>query len=117
MSMRRMALAVTALAVAALGVVLTVVRWDDANKIAVVVSALTAVAAVGISVWAALPGGAAPTPPWRASQTGKAVAGQGSQANTGISAPAALASAPLQVDNTGDAEATGGDANSGIRIT
>ncbi|MFD4411117.1 hypothetical protein [Streptomyces sp. NPDC058475] len=117
MSARRVALMATASAVAVLGVVLTVVRWDDANKMAVVVSALAAVAAVGISVWAALPGGSSRGQGWQASRTGRAVASQQGQANTGISTPATSAPTVVEVNNTGDAEATGGDANSGVRIT
>lgn len=117
MSARRVALIATASAVAVLGVVLAVVRWDDANKMAVVVSALAAVAAVGISVWAALPSTSSPGPGWRVSRTGRALARQRGQANTGISAPGTSTPTVVQVDNTGDAEAAQGDANSGIRLT
>ena len=38
-----------------LAVPLIVLRWGSANKIAVVVSALAAVAIVGVAVWAAVP--------------------------------------------------------------
>ena len=49
---------VTCGVVAVLAVVLVVLRWDNANKVAVIVSALAAVAAVGVGVWTALSGGA-----------------------------------------------------------
>ena len=55
MGARRIVLMGTAGVVAVLAVVLVLLRWDTANKIAVVVSALAAVAAVGVAIWAALP--------------------------------------------------------------
>lgn len=55
MTAKRVALVVTCVVVAGLAVVFGVVQWDRANRIAVVVSALAAVAAVGVAVWAALP--------------------------------------------------------------
>ena len=72
----------TALAVAVLAAVLGVLRWDDANKVAVVVSALAAVAAVGVAIWAALPTSLSGKV-IRVSRTGRATAGPGGQANTG----------------------------------
>ena len=69
--------------VAALGGWFAVARWDDANKVAAVLSALGAVAAIGVTVWAALR-----TPPSGSSlvvsDTGRAVAGPGGRAITGI---------------------------------
>jgi hypothetical protein len=107
MSARRVSILITCLVVAVLAIVLVVVRWDDASRIATIISALAAVAAVGVAVWAALaPTGARA----RASKTGAAVArGRGSRANTGVTGPAGAA------EQTGDARAAeGGSANSGI---
>jgi hypothetical protein len=112
----RIVVAATAGSVAALAIVLVVLRWNDASKVAVVVSALAAVAAIGVGVWAALPsvsarGGAG------VSQTGRATAGPGGRANSGISGPAGSLPDALRAERTGDADASGGgDANTGIRL-
>ncbi|MFE3456557.1 hypothetical protein ACFXKD_03355 [Nocardiopsis aegyptia] len=86
---QRVVIVVTASVVAVLAVVLMVVRWDDANKIAVVMSAVAAVAAVGVGIWAGLPtrrsGGRL-----RVSRTGKATTGSKGSANTGLSASGGL---------------------------
>jgi hypothetical protein len=55
LSGRRIAAAATAAGVAVLAVVLMAMRWNAASKVAVIVSALAAVAAVGVAIWAALP--------------------------------------------------------------
>jgi hypothetical protein len=89
--------------------VFAVIRWEDANRIATMASALGAVAAVGVAVWAALPGSRAGQ---RASRTGKAVAkGKGSMANTGLTG----LGQPAQVNRSGEARAEdGGTANTGV---
>ncbi|WP_199561993.1 hypothetical protein [Micromonospora deserti] len=46
-------------------------RWDQANQVAAVVSALAAVAALGVAVWSALPSSAGAV---RVSKTGTATA-------------------------------------------
>ena len=105
----------TAGVVAVLAVLLVVMRWDSANKIAVVVSALAAVAAVGVAIWAALP--AVSGKGVRVSRTGRATAGPGGRANSGVSGPAGSLPDDMVVDRTGDADASnGGDANSGIQL-
>ena len=55
MSVRRLVLLLTALAVAALAVVFAWLGWDQAGRIATVLAGLAAVAALGVAVWAALP--------------------------------------------------------------
>jgi hypothetical protein len=112
---RRIVLLATAGVVAVLAVLLVALRWDSANKIAVVVSTLAAVAAIGVGIWAALPGVSGGG--MRASRTGRAIAGPGGRANSGISGPAGSLPAAVVVDRTGDAEAPdGGAANSGIQL-
>jgi hypothetical protein len=114
MSARRIALLVTCVVVAALGVLFAVSQWDRVARIATVASALAAVAAVGVAVWAALPGSG---PGVRASRTGHATAdGTGGRANSGVTGPATM-SGPVVADRTGDAQATeGGTANSGVDL-
>jgi hypothetical protein len=108
-------LLVTGLVVAALGGVFAVTQWDTADRLATVLSALAAVAAVGISVWAALPAAGRGTSV-RVVGSGKAVAGAGGTAVTGASGPAGSAPHQVDVQNTGDADASnGGDATSGAR--
>lgn len=112
-----MVLLVTGLAVAGLGGVFAAVQWDRANQIATLASALAAVAALGVAVWAALPSpGRVSTV--RASRTGKATANAGGAAVSGVSGPAGSTQGQVEVADTGDADASGGgDAISGIRLT
>ncbi|MGX7827879.1 hypothetical protein ACTG9Q_22605 [Actinokineospora sp. 24-640] len=100
--------------VAGLGGWFAVARWDQADRVAAIVSALGAVAAVGVAVWAAVraPQGASV----RVSRTGDATA-HGGQANTGVSGEARHLAGPVVAEKTGDAAASGdGDANTGIRL-
>jgi hypothetical protein len=116
MNARRSVLGGTAGVVAVLAVVLVFLRWDDANKVAVVVSSLAAVAAVGVAIWAALPA-VSGRGIW-VSRTGKATAGRGGRANTGLSGSPGAVSGESRVDRTGDAKAPeGGDANTGIDLS
>jgi hypothetical protein len=110
MAVGRVVLVITLLLVAALGAWFAVVRWEDANKVATAASALGAVAAVGVAVWAAM---RSPRPEGRVRVrgTGSAVARGGGSANTGV-----IGGGTAQVRNTGDAEADGGDANTGVRM-
>jgi hypothetical protein len=113
MGVQRVVAAVTAAVVAALAAVLVALRWDDANKVAVVVSALAAVAAVGVAIWTALPHGE-PRVGLRVSRTGKAKAGMKGRANSGIEGPAGSLPHDVQASRTGEAE--GGSANTGVRL-
>lgn len=99
-------------------------RWIDAVMgarrwvlvvTAVVVRAVAVTAAVGVAVWAALPG-LPPQANVRVSNTGRAVAGRGGRANSGASGKAPQAQ--IQVDRTGEADASKGDgeANSGVEL-
>ncbi|MFE5394487.1 hypothetical protein ACFQ9U_07940 [Streptomyces sp. NPDC056568] len=102
----------TGLLVAALGAWLAVVRWEDGDKIATSVSALAAVAAVGVSVWAALHA-SRQQPTLVASRTGSATTRRG-DANTGVKTGRA-ADGSQRAEDTGDARSTDGDANTGIQ--
>jgi hypothetical protein len=114
-SVRRMIVIVTAGVVVVLAVLLVLLRWDTANKVAVVTSALAAVAAVGVAVWAALP--AVSGNRVRVSRTGRATVGPGGRANSGIYGPAGSLPDHVVVERTGDADAPNdGDANSGIQL-
>lgn len=72
--------------------------------IAVVVSALAAVAAVGVAIWAALP--TVSSHGVRMSRTDCATAGPGGRANSGFSGPASSLPDDVLVDRTGDAVAS-----------
>jgi hypothetical protein len=116
MTLRRVVVLVTVLTVAGLLVWLSVVNWDSASKIATVVCALGAVAAVGVAIWGALPASGL-AKGIAASRTGKAVARRNGSAITGVRAPASNPGGPVRADRTGDAEASGGgDATSGISL-
>src|SRR5215831_6835860 len=116
MSARRVVIIGTAGVVAALAVMLAVVRWDDANKVAVVISALAAVAAIGVGICAA-PQAASSGGGIRVSRTGRARAGRGGRANTGYQGQRGLLPDAVRVNRTGDADAPdGGDANTGIQL-
>lgn len=134
MTAKRVALVVTCVVVVGLAVVFGLVQWDRANRIAVVVSALAAVAAVGVAVWAALPSrspgrGAvqqAAGQPGAANASGVgavAVRGDsGGEVSTEVSGPAAASSAKssnpvaggVQASGAG-AVAVGGDSTAPIR--
>ncbi|WP_410644586.1 hypothetical protein [Amycolatopsis sp. lyj-346] len=116
MSAARVALVVTCGLAAALTTWFAIARWDDVNKIATMTSALGALAAVGIAVWAAVR-----TPPAAksatVSDTGPARADTGGKATTGISGKANVLDARICVERTGRAEASGGgDAVTGIQL-
>jgi hypothetical protein len=92
-----------------------VTQWYRASRIATVVSALAAVAAVGVAVWAALPRSGATV---RVSNTGPAIAGAGGRANSGLTGRVGKLKGPVEVDRTGRADAlNGGEADSGMRLT
>lgn len=111
---RKAVLVSTGLAVGAFAGVLSFLSWDRANQVAGVVSALVGVAALGISVFALL--APPPGPSVRVSRTGKAVAGRGGSANTGvISVSGGVATRSVSVVDTGDARADEGSANTGFR--
>jgi hypothetical protein len=115
MNARRGVLLATCLVVAGLGGVLVVTQWDQANRIATVAAALGTIAAVGVAVWAGLPGTRAAL---RVARTGSATAGPGGRATSGVDAPAKGLEGHVEVEDTGPAEASGGgDATSGVRLT
>ncbi|MFD9733570.1 hypothetical protein [Umezawaea sp. NPDC059074] len=102
--MGRAVVVITCLVTAGLGVWFAVASWDSANKVAVIASALAAVAAVGVAVWAGLRTGGRIV----VSDTGDATAGPGGRANTGV-----RGATSARVKRTGNARA-GGDANTGV---
>lgn len=104
-------LVVTSLAVAGLGGWFALAQWDQANKIATMTSAIGAVAAVGVAVWAVLRGPGVRSV--RAMDTGTATATAGGSANSGIRGKP---TGQAQAERTGNARSEGGDANTGIRI-
>lgn len=117
MTMRRVVISVTAGVVTALAVALIVLRWNEANKIAVVASALAAVAAVGVGLWAGLPVMSSTRSQARVSRTGQATAGPSGHANSGVMGTSGSLPDDVRVTKTGDADASdGGDANTGIRL-
>jgi len=114
MSARRVTVLVTCTVVAVLAVVFAVGQWDRTSRVATVVSALAAVASVGVGVWAALPGS---TRTVRASQTGPATAGLGGIAVSGVAGRlGGLPTQIIEVEATGHADASnGGEAVTGFR--
>ena len=106
---------ITCLLLAGLGGVFALTQWDRASRIATVVSALAAVAAVGVAVWAAPPRSGATV---RVSNTGEAIAGVGGRANSGLTGRVGELKGPVEVEATGRADASnGGEADSGMRLT
>lgn len=110
MTLKRMVLVATCVVVAVLGWMFAVSQWETASRIATVASALAGVAAVGVGIWAALPGVSQSAVVVRETSTAK-TAGKGN-AVTGYHGSGSAR--PVTVERTGDAEATGdGDAISG----
>jgi hypothetical protein len=113
-SKRRLVLLLTVLAVVALAGVFAVVGWDQADRIAIVVAGLVAVAALGVEVRAALLG--EPTAGVQVKDTGSARASKGAIATSGLSGTAPSAGL-VEVEHTGSADASeSGEATSGIRL-
>jgi hypothetical protein len=110
-----MVLLVTFLLVAGLGVWFAIARWDVADHGAAVVSALGAVAAVGVAVWAALRDSG--NGDVGVSRTGRATARRDGVASSGVRIKSRRSRGQLRAGRTGDATATdGGAANTGIRL-
>jgi hypothetical protein len=109
MSGSRVALFVTCAVVLVLGVTFVFISADAGNRLATIVSALGAVAAVGVAVWAAL---AERRRDVVVAGTGKADAGPSGKANSGFAGPA---TGSVEVRDTGDASG-GSSANTGVQI-
>ncbi|MEV1083738.1 hypothetical protein AB0I98_36935 [Streptomyces sp. NPDC050211] len=116
MTARRVVIVVTGLAVAATGGLLAMTK---SSWTATVLSALAAVAAVGVAVWAALPGSSSrPETSIRVSGSGPARSGPGGSANTGLTGPVTGLRGSMDVERSGAADASdGGNASSGINLT
>lgn len=111
---RRVVLIVACLVIAGLAVVFLVTERDESVWIATVVSALVAVAALGVALWAALPSTVRGV---RVSGTGSATAGRGGRAVSGYVGTAGQPPTLVDVSKTGDADATaGGNAVSGVEM-
>lgn len=110
-TVRRVVIGLTFVAVVGLGAVLLLSGSSDTNMIGTVVSALAAVAAVGVAVWAGLP----TLGESQVRRSGRAVArGRGSEANTGVLGERDE-NRRGTVEQTGDAWAAGGGkANTGL---
>lgn len=118
MTARRWVLVGTAVLVAVVAVVLLVVQWDTANKIATGLSALAGAAAVGVAVWAGWPAAGRSGSRLRVSKTGRATSTSGGRANTGLVGDAGAFPDQVIVECTGDAKASGdGEANSGVQLS
>lgn len=110
----RAVLIVTCLVVAACTAAFTLLQWDQANRLATSLSALGAVGAIGVAIWAAL---RQPNTKIRVSNTGKATSGAEGKALTGLTGPAGI-SADVVIESTGDADASqGGEATSGGHLS
>jgi hypothetical protein len=115
MNSGRIALIATCVLVAGLGGWFAIARWDDANRVAAITSALAGIAAIGVAVWAALRGSGR-NASQSVSRSGNAT-GKGGRANSGISGSNAASVREAKVRRTGDAHAEdGGSANTGIRF-
>ncbi|MEJ3749577.1 hypothetical protein WEI85_40745 [Actinomycetes bacterium KLBMP 9797] len=116
MSSGRVALIITGVLVAAAGLWFAFARWDTANKVATVGSALGAVAAIGVAVWTALRD-ARSRGSIVVSDTGPATADSGGAAITGVSGAAGAVAGSVSVRRTGDARTHGGgDAVTGAQL-
>lgn len=114
MNRQTLVLILTAAVVACLGAWFVLASWDHANRVATVLSALGALAAIGVAIWAALRGSSVRSS-INAKGTGDATAMGSSSANTGIRVSKSDHSGRMEVKDTGKARADdGGDANSGI---
>ncbi|MEV4210101.1 hypothetical protein [Micromonospora sp. NPDC049662] len=114
MKLGRWILVITLLAVAGLGFWFSVARWDDASKIASALSAMAGIAAVGVTVWAALRG-TATSSKYTVKNSGNASSSSG-DANTGVRGKADPAALSVKIRNSGDAESKDGNSNTGLHL-
>lgn len=112
MTGRRAVLAVTFLLLTGMGGILATMTWQQAGQWASVASGMAGLAAVGVAIWAALPGSKFGA---RASRTGTATVRGLGMANTGIMGPASNLAEPAVAEHTGAAEVGEGEANTAIR--
>lgn len=114
MRLGRWILVITLLVVAGMGFWFSVARWDDASKIAAVLSALAGIAAVGVAAWAALRG----TPissKITVKSSGDATSDSG-DANTGVRGKAAPSGLSVKINNSGEAKSKDGNSNTGLHL-
>lgn len=115
MRKRRLVLLATCVVVALLAAGFAWLRWQEANKLATVLSALAAVAAVGVAIWAALPASSAVRT--LVLRSGKATSGPGGRATSGIRGKMPKRTGEVVVKRSGTADASaGGDAVSGVDL-
>ena len=112
MTRGRWILVVTLLVVAALGFWFAVAKWDDVNRVAVVLSAVAGVAAVGVALWAAVRGFSQDRK-ISISSTGQANSDDG-DANSGMRGKSALPDTPIEIRDTGPAKSRKGNSNTGL---
>ncbi|MFF1918188.1 hypothetical protein ACFVYE_43065 [Streptomyces sp. NPDC058239] len=101
------------LLIAAMVLVWLLVDLGTADGLASVVGACAGVAGLAY----AMLGGQQNDPVVHAANTGTATARNQGQANTGITGPATRLDGQMQAEHTGDADADGGTANTGIQLT
>ncbi|RAO00784.1 hypothetical protein [Micromonospora noduli] len=114
MKLGRWVLVITLLVVAGLGFWFSVARWDDASKIASVLSALAGIAAVGVAVWAALRGTAVSSKTIIKS-SGNATSDSG-DANTGVKGKSVPSGISVKIEKSGDAKSKDGNSNTGLHL-
>ncbi|MEU0429013.1 hypothetical protein ABZ235_36640 [Streptomyces canus] len=113
--MQRVVVMASGLVLGLLAGAICFLTWDRANQIAGIVSAFVGVASLGVALWAAA-ASASSGISIRISDTGNAAARGGGSANTGAVIPSGLVGpARVEVTGTGDADAEGGQANTGVR--
>lgn len=100
----------------ALVVVACLVGLETGDGVASIAGACTGLAGLVVAVRAGAPAGPTGGPVVRVRRSGRAVARGSGRALTGVHAPAGQPGTFL-VDRSGDAEADGGDADSGLRMT
>lgn len=108
---QKITIAGTATAVLVTSGIFATLSWQDASYVAAVVSALAAVATLGLSLFLMF----RKPSTLKAENTGKSESTYQSCTNTGITVRGKQLSEDLKVDRTGDATASdGSQANSGI---
>lgn len=89
------------------------VDWETADRTASVFGAVASLLGMVISLRALL-GDTQQGSVLRVKNTGKATSKNSGKANTGLTGPGANFSGEVEVDSTGDSDADGGSANTGV---
>lgn len=121
LSPRRLTVLTTFAAGTAFCIVLALMKWSEGERVAAIISSVSALLSVGIAAAFLFPGSESgdgkTARRWRVSRTGRARGGSGSTATTGVTATGPTLPQSVEVSRTGSATVgDDGEAHTGIQV-